>query len=354
MTDSALLNLTRQQSPRPELRSYNEPWYRAMPNAVADWWYGENANAQQAEGLRTLLGTSNPLNIPGQAHEGVDTARGAYAAGDVKGVLGGLGQAALAVAPLPVGRGMMPRKAAVPHVEAPPVAAVPDARAPNSETAGIRSYHGSPHSFDRFDGSKIGTGEGTQLEGHGLYFSDLEANAKGYRDRQDYKVSDPVAAYFYNKHNGNTEQAIAALDAQLASQPDGLMASSMKLARNALETPSFNPASNPRGHMYEVNINAKPEQFLNYDTLPKARQQELSTPEGVAKAVSEGYVGHTFTGSDHYARPTNRVIYPGKEDLITILNKYGLAGLTAGGAATAGSVVPEARRAAARPADARE
>src|SRR5580765_7610443 len=50
------------------------------------------------------------------------------------------------------------------------------------ETGGIRAFHGSPHSFDRFDLSKIGTGEGAQAYGHGLYFAENEGVAKGYRD----------------------------------------------------------------------------------------------------------------------------------------------------------------------------
>ena len=37
---------------------------------------------------------------------------------------------------------------------------------------GIRAYHGSPHDFDKFDLSKIGTGEGAQAYGHGLYFAE--------------------------------------------------------------------------------------------------------------------------------------------------------------------------------------
>ena len=47
---------------------------------------------------------------------------------------------------------------------------------------GIRAYHGSPHDFDKFDLSKIGTGEGAQAYGHGLYFAENEGVAKGYRD----------------------------------------------------------------------------------------------------------------------------------------------------------------------------
>ena len=42
---------------------------------------------------------------------------------------------------------------------------------------GIRAYHGSPHDFDRFDMSKIGTGEGAQAYGHGLYLAESPAVA---------------------------------------------------------------------------------------------------------------------------------------------------------------------------------
>ena len=45
----------------------------------------------------------------------------------------------------------------------------------------IRAYHGSPHKFDRFDISKIGTGEGNQSYGHGLYFAENPAVALDYQ-----------------------------------------------------------------------------------------------------------------------------------------------------------------------------
>lgn len=47
----------------------------------------------------------------------------------------------------------------------------------------IRAYHGSPHSFSRFDASKIGTGEGAHSYGHGLYFAGAEDVARTYRDK---------------------------------------------------------------------------------------------------------------------------------------------------------------------------
>jgi hypothetical protein len=42
-------------------------------------------------------------------------------------------------------------------------------------------FHGSPHLFQRFDASKIGTGEGNQTYGYGLYFAESPDVAKSYQ-----------------------------------------------------------------------------------------------------------------------------------------------------------------------------
>ncbi len=42
-------------------------------------------------------------------------------------------------------------------------------------------FHGSPHLFDEFDAAKIGTGEGAQAYGHGLYFAENPAVAGEYQ-----------------------------------------------------------------------------------------------------------------------------------------------------------------------------
>jgi hypothetical protein len=43
-------------------------------------------------------------------------------------------------------------------------------------------FHGSPHRFSKFDASKIGTGEGAQAYGHGLYFAENPAVARQYQE----------------------------------------------------------------------------------------------------------------------------------------------------------------------------
>ena len=49
-------------------------------------------------------------------------------------------------------------------------------------------YHGSPYKYDKFDASKIGTGEGAQVYGHGLYFAEAPAVAQEYAGKLSKKV----------------------------------------------------------------------------------------------------------------------------------------------------------------------
>jgi hypothetical protein len=48
----------------------------------------------------------------------------------------------------------------------------------------IKVYHGSSHKFDKADSSKIGTGEGAQSYGHGLYWAENPEVAKNYAKPQ--------------------------------------------------------------------------------------------------------------------------------------------------------------------------
>ena len=49
--------------------------------------------------------------------------------------------------------------------------------------AGMNVWHGSPHIFNKFRMDKIGTGEGAQAYGHGLYLAENPSVAKGYKER---------------------------------------------------------------------------------------------------------------------------------------------------------------------------
>lgn len=146
----------------------------------------------------------------------------------------------------------------------------------NSLRAGIKAYHGSPHDFDRFDLSKIGTGEGAQAYGHGLYFADNEAVARSYRDAISGRIpAGSVKAYPDQAHVAAAKSFIdSGYDKDAAvrgiMQAYGIQEDAAKLAVH-----SANP-----GRMYEVNINADPARFLDWD-------KPLSGQSGGVRAALE-------------------------------------------------------------------
>lgn len=54
------------------------------------------------------------------------------------------------------------------------------------------AWHGSPHIFTQFDLGAIGTGEGSQVHGWGLYFAQNRNVAEGYKERLSQKDFDVV------------------------------------------------------------------------------------------------------------------------------------------------------------------
>ena len=64
--------------------------------------------------------------------------------------------------------------------------AIPNA-VPDGSVLGATVWHGSPHSFNKFKMDRIGTGEGAQTYGHGLYFAENPNVAKIYADTLGHK-----------------------------------------------------------------------------------------------------------------------------------------------------------------------
>lgn len=52
----------------------------------------------------------------------------------------------------------------------------------------VDAWHGSPYQFDKFTTKKMGTGEGVQAFGWGLYFTDSESIARTYAKELDNKI----------------------------------------------------------------------------------------------------------------------------------------------------------------------
>lgn len=168
----------------------------------------------------------------------------------------------------------------------------------------IRAYHGSPHDFDRFDMSKIGTGEGAQAYGHGLYFAENEGVASQYRHKladrptitvggnSSFKPDTPEAIVSarlsdYTKRrrifgeDPTPQESSAAVKEELdrhiaraAQSNDFDLYKSLSDQRLALDRMSETGIDmNRPGRLYEVRINANPDDFLDWDK-PLSQQSE--------------------------------------------------------------------------------
>ena len=72
----------------------------------------------------------------------------------------------------------------------------------NGEVYNQSAYHGTPHSFEQFDLGAIGTGEGNQAHGWGLYFAaDKKIADERYRKRltnNQYVIETDEATYYFD------------------------------------------------------------------------------------------------------------------------------------------------------------
>lgn len=72
----------------------------------------------------------------------------------------------------------------------------------NGEVYNQSAYHGTPHSFEQFDLGAIGTGEGAQVHGWGLYFAaDKKIADERYRKRltnDQYVIETDEATYYFD------------------------------------------------------------------------------------------------------------------------------------------------------------
>ena len=250
----------------------------------------------------------------------------------------------------------------------------------------IRAYHGSPHSFSRFDASKIGTGEGQQAFGHGLYFAGNEKVADGYREELSAGLvrhtpeekAELLWRYMAGLSAPDPKQAVLRTltndQATLGVDNRAAIEYLMSLPSDFVPPP---PGPPPRlGHMYEVEIDAPEGQLLDLDIPVQSQSQVVQDALGkYVEAPSwfslgqEGWVGKNaytrmagdmaganprIVGGYHvvHDQPAasaallqggvpgiryldqgsrsagegthNYVMFPGTEDRIRILRQYGL------------------------------
>lgn len=191
-----------------------------------------------------------------------------------------VGMALNLAAVLPIGKAVKAAEAVAPEV--------------GNAMRGIIAYHGSPHSFDKFDLSKIGTGEGAQAYGHGLYFAENEGVARDYQKR----LSDGVTSsprWFLNGQEAapfSPEAKAASLikewgparASKFADKTAAEFAADPRLTKEAEFWKTVQDVlgngygkkdvSQQFGNLYQVRINADPAHFLDWNA-PLSEQPQL-------------------------------------------------------------------------------
>ena len=81
---------------------------------------------------------------------------------------------------------------------------------------GMTTWHGSPHIFQKFDMSKLGTGEGAQAYGSGMYVAQNPTVAKEYKE----KLSSTGSAKNLASKFGGVDEGIAEAQRRIAHYQD--------------------------------------------------------------------------------------------------------------------------------------
>ncbi len=194
-----------------------------------------------------------------------------------------------------------------------------------------RVYHGSPAEFDTFRMGEMGTGEGAQAYGEGLYFSSSPDVAESYRDTLTSEnapqrwLSDSGQAFDLNEGgdfdraelinfalegaDGDVQGALRNLEwyeqnvddmvAMGANREESVRAyreAADELRRMQAEGGDILRRDVPEGSLFEVEVPAR-EQLLDYD-LPLREQPEQV--RGALGNLLESQLG--LTGEEYYKR----------------------------------------------------
>lgn len=198
------------------------------------------------------------------------------------------------------------------------------------------AFHGSPHQFDKFSLHQIGTGEGAQAYGWGLYFAGKKEVAEFYRD----KLTDPSADRMIDALKGAVEK----WQRDLAADPtqERVLAGQITDAQKEIER--LQGERKKIGRLYKVDI-PEDSKFLHWD-LPLSEQ-----PAEVKAAIAKlGYAWATpeRTGADFYRAMLSEPEAPGtsretdSEWASRKLSSMGIAGIKyfdQGSRATAGGEI---------------
>ena len=138
------------------------------------------------------------------------------------------------------------------------------------------AYHGTPHVVDKFDSSKIGTGEGAQAYGHGLYFAENPSTAAAYQSALGgTAIETPAGKVTTRTASGPEKTAANWVDFfHQAGDPNPVLRGYMQAKRSGEDEATLGILGGwvkdqakvgQAGNLYKVDINADPAHYLDWD-----------------------------------------------------------------------------------------
>ena len=162
--------------------------------------------------------------------------------------------------------------------------------------AGMTVYHGSPHLFDAFKMSKIGTGEGAQAYGHGLYFAENPGVAKGYQEMlSSVEVKINGKPFSAEGIEGIAESALMKNSGDLSATKSMLMKEARVAGKGSIQEEvldfiekNSSSISIKRGNLYHVDIpDEHIAKMLDWDKPLSEQAPEVQ--KKLAKVIDEKY-----------------------------------------------------------------
>lgn len=194
---------------------------------------------------------------------------------------------------------------------------------------GLTAYHGTPHKIlGKFDISKVGTGEGAQAYGHGMYFAENPAVAKQYIVNAELQKTPEGIARSYAQTYPSEKEALVGAKQRLERLLDNGDIAEAKLQEqvvNALESGKLG------GNLYKVDIPDKDiPNMLDWDKplsqQPKSVQKALETLDYDLYSPKGGDYDAAELGQSIYYRLRNlakdKINQEISAEKLALLNKY--------------------------------
>ncbi len=177
-------------------------------------------------------------------------------------------------------------------------------------------WHGSPHKFDKFDSSKIGTGEGKQQQGIGAYLAESPAVGQKYADKESWKRGMDSGYLYKVDVPDDLIGSMANHDLPMSQQPDAVKSIIGRLL-NADAKQSLKDY-----HGWDDVNDAPFAAVMNALEISKGNNR-AATSEALRQAGIPG-IRYLDGGSRGAGQGTsNFVVFPGNEGLLSILERNG-------------------------------